>query len=540
MLVSTTPTSITLDIPAGDQIQILVVDDSESDVVLIRDLLEAAGADGWCIDWQSTIEAGIEALHSRAYHACLVDMRLGARTGLDLIRSVAGEATIVPIIALTGLESREVDLAAMEAGATDYLCKVELTGSKLERTIRYAIERARGRADLIRRARRDALTGLHNRASIEEYIGHAAARTERLGTLMGVALLDLDGFKAVNDQLGHAVGDQLLQHVANRLVAGVRPYDAVGRLGGDEFVVVFQDLGNEQLGTDIAERLVRDLRAPYSIRGRPQVSASVGLATYAGGTEETPDDLIRRADTAMYAAKRAGKAQAVVYRGLALVAGGESPASSSVPVEALAIECRLEPQMELRTGAIVGAELHQDLDHESSDLTSDLLSEAQHRLQVELKGMSITLKCSPEVLLQNDKPSEIAQLIPDDDRGRVELELVESNLKTHQLTQLAEVLDQLRSHHVRIRLGGFGMGRSLWLLSKLPIDSVRIHEDITSSLLGFGDQACVEGLAHMGHRAGCQVVVGRISSEEQLHQLRGLGVDLVQGQASALGCVLET
>ncbi|WP_428424830.1 diguanylate cyclase domain-containing protein [Methylibium sp.] len=156
-------------------------------------------------------------------------------------------------------------------------------------------------------ARRDALTQLSNRRHFEEHLEQAAARAQRSGRPLALIYLDLDGFKRVNDTLGHEAGDQLLVAVARRLTACVRTTDLVSRLGGDEFTVILEDAGGEANRLQQCERILAVLSGPHVIAGQQVTSTpSVGMAVYVPA--ESPGSLRKRADAAMYEAKRAGKA----------------------------------------------------------------------------------------------------------------------------------------------------------------------------------------------------------------------------------------
>ncbi len=161
----------------------------------------------------------------------------------------------------------------------------------------------------------DSLTGLSNRAVFRDRLDHALTRTARGGHHeLAVLLLDLDGFKLVNDSLGHDAGDELLVAVGRRIQECTRETDTVARLGGDEFVILMEEDVNESRGLALANRLLEQLRSPFELRGREMfIGASVGLAVDVGGTSKT-EELIRNADTAMYAAKNSGKGRCEVFR----------------------------------------------------------------------------------------------------------------------------------------------------------------------------------------------------------------------------------
>jgi diguanylate cyclase (GGDEF)-like protein len=167
-------------------------------------------------------------------------------------------------------------------------------------------ESKRIQANLRRLALQDPLTGLANRTLLDDRLRVALARAGRHGSLTGVLFLDLDGFKAINDEHGHHVGDQLLKAVAGRLRAVLRPADVVARLGGDEFVAICEEIAGLEEAHAIASRVEVAIAEPIPTDAGPiRVYASVGLALAEGPREADADDLIRRADEAMYRAKNA-------------------------------------------------------------------------------------------------------------------------------------------------------------------------------------------------------------------------------------------
>ena len=165
-------------------------------------------------------------------------------------------------------------------------------------------ERKALEAEIVHRSLHDPLTGLANRVLLFDRIGHALARADRTASPTCLFLLDLDGFKDVNDTHGHAAGDELLQQFASRLGAALRPGDTAARLGGDEFVVLCEDTSEEQAEL-IAERLRAAAAWPFDLPvGRVVISASVGVSTSSDPSDD-PAELVRRADLSMYAVKRA-------------------------------------------------------------------------------------------------------------------------------------------------------------------------------------------------------------------------------------------
>jgi diguanylate cyclase (GGDEF)-like protein len=192
----------------------------------------------------------------------------------------------------------------------------ELAQRVTERTEELAAANARLR-DL---ALRDPLTGLANRAALYVHLGEALKRAHSHGEALCLLMIDLDGFKAVNDRHGHAVGDRVLVEVAAHLRAATRPEDLVARLGGDEFVVVAEGLLGPEEAQGIAQRVLHALSGPMLAAPESRIGASIGIAT--GNPAETATEaLLRRADSAMYAAKAAGRGTIHWWRESEAIAG---------------------------------------------------------------------------------------------------------------------------------------------------------------------------------------------------------------------------
>jgi len=200
----------------------------------------------------------------------------------------------------------DISLAPLDVGGETFVVA----------TISDETERRRSADELFHRAVHDSLTGLANRVLLLDRLGHALARADRKARTLAVLYVDLDGFKAVNDTWRHAVGDEVLQVVAERMTGAVRPEDTVARFGGDEFVVLCEDLKDPADAVQVADRLLEELRRPIPHRaGIGELSASIGVVLADGATSGTA--LIEAADHAMYRAKRRGG-------GAVELAGGEA------------------------------------------------------------------------------------------------------------------------------------------------------------------------------------------------------------------------
>ena len=214
-------------------------------------------------------------------------------------------------LAVSGLRHRDGRLAGFIGIATDIS------------------ERKRAQAEMRHMAEHDALTGLPNRMLMRDRLSMPIARARRVGTRVGVLLIDLDHFKHVNDSLGHHVGDRLLVVAARRLTQSVRAYDTVARMGGDEFVIVLPDLPARQDAVEIAEKLVEHLSVPMQIDGHAlPVSPSIGVCLFPDDGDAA-DLLIMNADTAMYVAKEAGRRRAVEFKPQRTVVSAKRRTTSS-------------------------------------------------------------------------------------------------------------------------------------------------------------------------------------------------------------------
>jgi diguanylate cyclase (GGDEF)-like protein len=282
--------------------QLLLVEDNRSQAAIMERMLEE-GRIGFEVVHVGTLAEAREFLGAARVACILLDLTLpdaGRLDGLMEIKHVAPEA---PVVVVTADDDAARGVKAVQAGAQDYLIKGTMDGAQLCRSVRYAIERGRSELLLAHRALHDALTGLPNRMLLLDRLSYALAQSEREDSWVAVFFLDLDGFKAVNDRLGHLAGDSLLRGVAGRLLAWVRPGDTVSRFGGDEFTVLVRAVNGPEEAVEIAERLTDAVRDPLSVEGEEiSLTPSIGIALDRG--IRPPEELIERADRAMYAAKR--------------------------------------------------------------------------------------------------------------------------------------------------------------------------------------------------------------------------------------------
>jgi diguanylate cyclase (GGDEF)-like protein len=286
----------------GAVLDVLLVEDDDDHARLVEEIL-AGGTDGPYLLRRVSDLAGARAELDKGPVDCiLLDLFLPDGQGLDSLTQLTTLEPMVPIVILTSLADEQLGLEAVHVGAQDYLVKGNVDGPRLTRSLRHAIERKALEARFAEQALHDALTGLANRTLLLDRIRLELARAGRLGSGVALFYLDMDDFKAINDRLGHDAGDEVLVRVARRLVSAVRPGDTVGRIGGDEFVVVCGGL-DSAAAADMRTRIEETVARPLLLgAGTELVTASVGVATGKGADE--PEALLRRADEAMYEAKR--------------------------------------------------------------------------------------------------------------------------------------------------------------------------------------------------------------------------------------------
>ncbi|HEX7767378.1 MAG TPA: GGDEF domain-containing response regulator, partial [Nitrospira sp.] len=273
---------------------------------LTRDILAEWSIEQFDITHVTRLSEAFAHLARNRYDAILLDLSLPDAYGLPTLKQVQAISPTIPIIVLSGVSDQTLSLQAVQQGAQDYLVKGQGHPELLARSIRYAIERKRAEERMTYLAQYDQLTGLVNRTLFRDRLTQAMARSKRLQRPLGLMLLDLDRFKAVNDTMGHDVGDLLLKSVADRLKLCVREVDTVARMGGDEFTIILEGCSAEQDITIVAQRITESLGDPFDLGPhRPVVGVSIGITVYPSDDHDI-DDLLKHADAAMYRAKQKG------------------------------------------------------------------------------------------------------------------------------------------------------------------------------------------------------------------------------------------
>jgi diguanylate cyclase (GGDEF)-like protein len=408
----------------------------------------------------------------------------------------------------------------------------------------------------------DPITGLPNRELLADRIAHAlAGRHPAASSSVAVLLLDLDRFKVINETLGHAAGDGLLQAVGQRLLHALRPGDTVARFAGDQFAIVLDPIESVGEAVAVAERLAAELRAPFSMHDRDWfISAAMGIAL-PDGERSTPDELLREAEIAMVRAKGDPVRRHAVFE----------PTMSDQTIERLDLESDLrraldqhelrlhyQPIVDLRSEEILGFEALVRWQHPVRGLVPPLAfipmaeetglivplgrwvletacQQAARWQRSAVRGgftpPFVSVNLSARQFMQADLVEQIGGALATTgiEPDMLELEITESVVMDRSEAGI-RTLRQLRALGVRLVLDDFGTGySSLAYLKHLPLDTIKVDRTFVAGIEEPADRSIVDAVIAMAHGLGIDVVAEGIETERQAERLRELGCDRGQG-----------
>ena len=404
----------------------------------------------------------------------------------------------------------------------------------------------------------DPLTGLPNRVLLADRLKQAMSRSLRRGLSLAVLYLDLDGFKSVNDRFGHDFGDKLLLALTQRLKEALRDSDTISRIGGDEFVAVLADLTQEQDCQPILHRMLAAAADPLIVEGiMMQVSASIGV-TFFPQDDSDAEQLLRHADQAMYQAKQAGKNRYGVFD-IALDAANaqrhKSVAQIRDALERNQFVLYYQPKVNLRTGAIIGAEGLIRWQHPERGLLlpADFLPLIEdHPVSIELgewvietalaqldkwrkAGLTIpiSINIGARQLLRGQFDVRLEALLaryPDVPPDQLELEILETSA-LEDLTLVSEIMLRCLDLGVVFSIDDFGTGySSLTYLKRLPAQTLKIDRSFVRDMLSDPDDlAIIEGIIGLATTFRREVIAEGVETEEHGSRLLHLGCSLAQG-----------
>jgi diguanylate cyclase (GGDEF)-like protein len=561
-------------------LRVLIIEDSEDDAELLAIELERGGYDviHQRVDTKTDMEIALE--EPQSWDIVLADYSMpqfSAIAALDLLKEWDLD---LPFVIVSGKIGEDTAVAAMKAGAHDYLIKGKLSRliPAVERELREAILRAEYRsaqAMLRRLAYYDRLTNLPNRTLFLEHLNQEIVRQNELKSnlyhgqnktledpqLFAVLLLSIDRFRRIKHSLGYVVSEQLLVAAANRLKKYVANLNSnvVARIGEEEFALLITEIKDARDVLNQAEGIYRQLIKPFVISNTAVCSTvSIGIALNQNGNQE-PEKMLRWADTAMQSAKVNFAKTSVLF----------DETMQSKAVEKLRLENDLQraidhqqlylnyqPIVSLTTGKIICLEALVRWQHDSlgiippdkfipiceetgqiialgqwvlSEACGQLVKWQKHCAADSPLTMSINLSriqiYHPELIPQIDELLESLNLAGKD----LKLEITESTL-VENTSAVTKVLEQLKEREIKLCLDDFGTGySSLSYLRYLPVDTVKIDRSFIGSEINSANYDIIEAIINLAHSLGLDVIAEGIETEAQLEALRGLGCEYGQG-----------
>jgi len=548
-----------------NRVKILLIEDDEGDAFLLRELLLEAEQFNFDLIHVERLSHGLNVLATEKCDVILLDLSLPDGYGPEIIYPVQEAANGIPVIILTGLDSEGVGIQMVKEGVQDYLVKGSFESHNLIRAIRYGIERQRMLFQLEKAreleqylAYHDALTSLPNRKLFYDRLAHTISRAHRNEKKVGVMFLDLDGFKRINDTLGHSAGDELLKITAERLKHVMRESDTVARLGGDEFTVIIDNISQEQDIISVCEKILHALEKPYKIDSNEFfITSSIGVSLYPFDGENI-EDLVKNADVAMYRAKGAGKNNYQFYN-ISMDAQAmehlEMERSLRRALENNELYLHYQPLFNMEQKAISSLEALVRWEHpELGNIPpSKFIPIAEETGLINSLGeWIINTACIQNKALQSEgyQPIRVAINLSTHqfrDKNLFEtvtnalnnscldpqfmaLEITESSV----MRDVEYAIDTLRAFKdlgIQVAVDDFGTGySSLSYLKQLPADTLKIDRSFIDGIpTDRNDASITSAIIGLAHNLELGVVAEGVETSEQLSYLRHLKCDEMQG-----------
>ncbi|HEX6245105.1 MAG TPA: diguanylate cyclase [Polyangiales bacterium] len=517
------------------KVDLLVVEDNQSQAALVSSLLEGGGLD--CqISVCGRLDDALEQLTRRSFGTAIVDLNLPDARGLDVVRRIRTVSPETPIVVLTE-DGETWGEAAMELGAQEVLLKSAADQTELVAAVQRALRRRSAEKRAASLAFRDALTGLFNARYFLRRLAEAVALSAREGKPSAVFLIDLDGFKPINDTYGHASGDIALKEVAARLRDALRDYDTVARLGGDEFVVLVHGIDDRNVLGGLAQRMLELISRPIRVdQTSLAVGASIGVAIAPECANE-PGKLLRVADRAMYAAKAAGKG--TVRFALGPLAESSLPPSITLSPPASAPRIFLHTQIDARDKRQLAHRLELALLEDPERSTADVLR-SMARLD---RDVELVMEALTRALAEAQPDEEISLTVPSELFGTRLLDALRASSFAHSLSRitfeahapsllagsgsLTVMLQAFQDAGCRIAMRDFGSAAMRPdVLSNLPLDALRLDPRLLARAGdGGSSERLVRGLVAFGQALGFEISVDELRSDAQCQLALAAGCD---------------
>jgi len=544
---------------------LLLIEDNLGDARLLSEMLNEQISFNTQLTRLESMTAAETYLAKHTVDVILLDLGLPDAQGLEVIRRAHAAAPGVPLVVLTGLDDESLAVQALQLGAQDYLIKGQIETRGLLRALRYAIERKSMESaaltmaqQMAHSAEHDFLTGLPNRMLLNDRIGQAITLARRQTRKAAVLFLDLDGFKHINDSLGHPVGDRLLQSIAKRLVGCIRGSDSVSRQGGDEFVVLLLDLERAEDASVTARRMLEAVALPHCVDQHDlHVTASIGVSVYPDDGPDA-DTLIKNADTAMYQAKENGRRSFQFFKPAMNVRAVERQfieETLRLALERRELVLHYQPKVNLMTGAIAGAEALIRWTHPMRGpiapaqfipvaeecglilrigawVLREACTQARTWMDAGLPVSSVAVNVSAMEFQDKKFLDGLFAILSETglDPRFLELELTESVLMKR-AESTASILQILRKRGVQVAVDDFGTGySSLSYLRKFPVDALKIDQSFVRQISADGaDTTIVKAVIGMARGLSLRVIAEGVETAEEVAFLRAYRCEEAQG-----------
>lgn len=554
-----------------DKPSILIIDDDEQ----IRGLLTETLKNRFFCTSVDSAEKALGVLANLEFSLIVSDINMSGISGLELVPRISQMAPDTVVIMISGQQAIESAIEAMRAGAYDYITKpidIRHVGAAVERALRHhqllnqkrqyenhLEELVQKRtAEVHHLAYYDSLTDLPNRTLFGDRIQQALATAAHNNQLTAIVLISLDRFEKINDTLGHATGDLLLQQVANRLQQRTKKGDTMARFGGDEFAFLLTSVERTDEAAEFARELLETLLLSFRLETHEvYLNASIGISVF---PDDGPDaeTIMKNAGAALFRAKRKGGSGYEFY----------STDMNAEAVKRLALETDLrravanqefvtyyQPVIDFPSGDIIGLEALVRWQHpelgilppgEFIDIAEDTgmilgigdqvfasaAAQTRRWQNAGLRDLRIAVNVSARQFREKDFVDRIGQILGQAglDPQSVELEITETSIMEHGESALT-VLSEIRKMGIRIAIDDFGTGySSLSYLKRLPIDSVKLDRSFVSgATTDPNDAALVMAIITLAHNLNLKVVAEGVETEEQRDFLRLLRCDAGQG-----------